>query len=190
MCTCARRGVNDKGNRVGNQKLGSLVPLTLSATLNKCVGAQTPTRSDGSCTQTSSVSSAHGQLTALILPFLDANACTGTRRQCAGFALTQRFSLASQTCLKRQTDSSEHGKQPVGSLIQTETEHQHHTLLMILMAQTRVIQTSTFVLNRFNLAFFGKGVAQNTCKTLAKGVGTDYYPTFEGSGFDSRPGPN
>lgn len=110
--------------RVGNEELRSLVPLTLIATLNKCVGrlgAQTLTRSDGSCTQTSSVSSAHQQLTAMIPPFLDANACAGTRRQCAGFALTQRFSLASQTCLKRQTDSSEHGKQPVGSLIQTET---------------------------------------------------------------------
>lgn len=49
--------------------------------------------------------------------YLHANACTGTRNQCAGSSLTQRFSLTSQTCLKRQTDSSEQGKQPVGSLI-------------------------------------------------------------------------
>lgn len=66
--------------RVGNQELRSLVPFTLIATLTKCagrLGAQTLTPSDGSSTQTSSVSSAHQQVTAMIPPF---SACKCMRR--------------------------------------------------------------------------------------------------------------
>lgn len=61
----------------------------------------------------SSIQCAHQRCAA----YLNANTCTGTHPQCTASSLTQWFSLTSQTCLKRQTDSSEHSKQPVGSLI-------------------------------------------------------------------------
>lgn len=56
--------------------------------------------------------------------------------------LSHRLSLTSQTCLKRQTDSSEHSKQPLGSLSISstrwvhETETGHHRIDLLVTSDT------------------------------------------------------